>query len=248
MTYIDLINRVLRRLREDTVVTSTETDYSRVVADIISEIHQECVSEHDWSSMRHEITLALIPSQKAYNLGLTIANGGNVPNTQRITNNDSYVVFDENNAPMAWLFADTSDDQGDQMIMVAPTTMETLHQRDRDLTNELPYHFSYRLHPSNEGLELSVWPLPTVAKTVRLVMWTPSSELVPDGTMDNTTLLVPWRPIYLGALMLAQNERGEEIGEPGHLAERRYYKALAKAIEADMATRVRTDQLEVVRD
>ena len=33
MTYLDLINGVLRRLREDTVITANETDYSQLVGE-----------------------------------------------------------------------------------------------------------------------------------------------------------------------------------------------------------------------
>jgi len=59
---------------------------------------------------------------------------------------------------------------------------------------------------------------------------------------------MPHRPVYLGALYLALNERGEEMGEPGGKAEQRYRVALNSAIEADQKAKVRSEEYEAVRD
>ena len=37
MTYLELINGVLRRLRENTVSTANETDYSSMIGDLIND-------------------------------------------------------------------------------------------------------------------------------------------------------------------------------------------------------------------
>lgn len=248
MTFLDLLNKVLRRLREDTVNTMDGTEYSRLVSEFIAEIHQECVEVHDWTSMRHTINLAVANGTRTYNLGKTIANGGNVPNTERVTTTDSLLVYDQYNQPMAFLFDSDSDTQGNRMIPISQTNMERLYQSNRALTNTEPNYFSYRLHPSNDGLELTLWPIPATTRTARLTFWTPEEEPTTEGTDDNTALLVPWKPVYLGTLMLALNERGEEMGEPGNIAERRYYNSLARAIEADQQLGGRTNQQEFVRD
>lgn len=248
MTFLSLLNKVLRRLREDTVNTMDSTDYSRLVSEFIAEIHQECVEVHDWTSMRHPITLAVASGTRTYNLGLTIANGGNVPNTERVTKTDSLLVYDELNRPMAFMFDDSSAAQGDRMLPISHTAMERLYQSDRALTNTEPNYFSYRQHPSNDGLELTIWPIPSANRTVRFTFWTAEDEPETDGTDDNTVILVPWKPVYLGAVMMALNERGEEMGEPGNMAERRYYNALARAVETDQQLSGRTDQYEFVRD
>lgn len=248
MTFLEVLNKVLRRLREDTVNTMDSTEYTRLVSEFIAEIHQECVEVHDWTSMRHTITLAVASGTRTYNLGLTIAQGGNVPNTERVTTTDSLLVYDESNQPMAFLFDDASHAYGDRMFHISQTDMERLYQSDRALTNQDPTYFSYRLNPSNGGLELTLWPIPASDRTIRFTFWTPESEPDTDGTDDNTVLLVPWKPVYLGALMMALNERGEEMGEPGAMAERRYYNALSRAIESDQQLTGRTDQQEFVRD
>ena len=49
-------------------------------------------------------------------------------------------------------------------------------------------------------------------------------------------------------LFLAFNERGEEMGEPGNMAERRYATSLVDAIDADVQRTGRTNRLEFYRD
>jgi hypothetical protein len=92
---------------------------------------------------------------------------------------------------------------------------------------------AFRNSPDGDGLEALLCPPPTVACFLRIRMWTPEDDIDVDAD-DNRTLLVPWRPLYLGALYLALNERGEEIGEPGGVAERRYNQSVSGAIEADV--------------
>jgi hypothetical protein len=247
MTVIELVNKVLKRLREGTVVTVNETEYSALIGEFISDVHSECVEAHDWSSMNHFIDVDIVPGQREYNLGELVGNGGNVPNDQRPTNNDSLLIFDKNNRPMAFLFDDEDDAMGEQIIACSMNDLDYLYQSDRALDNSEPYHMSLSLAPENEGWMLYVWPLPQEARLIRVKFWTPPL-ILGDGEDDNTEVLLPWRPVYLGALRLALNERGEEIGEPGNMAEQRYYKALSSAIEADLKLGERTNQYEMRRD
>jgi hypothetical protein len=60
--------------------------------------------------------------------------------------------------------------------------------------------------------------------------------------------LIPDRPIYELALIYAYNERGEELGEPGSEAYRRYERALGTAIEDDVNLDERADKFEWRRD
>src|SRR5262245_37683412 len=243
MTVLEVVNKVLKRLREDTVTASDAEEYSSLIAEFVADIHSECVEQHDWSSMNHYINLELVPGQRTYNLG----EGGVVDDAERETNNDSHLIFDARNRPMAFLFDDENDQYGEQIFACSVADMDRLFQLDRQMENEQPYHISYNLAPGNEGVELNVWPLPAASRLLRLKFWTPPL-ILGDGSDDNTELLMPWRPVYLGALYLALNERGEEIGEPGNIAEQRYLRARSSAIESDLKLGTRSDQYEAVRD
>lgn len=56
MTYLNLVNNVLRRLRESEVTTVTENTYSKMVGDFINDAKQLVEDAWDWSALRTTLT------------------------------------------------------------------------------------------------------------------------------------------------------------------------------------------------
>ena len=52
MTYLNLVNNVLRRLREDTVSTVSNDTYSTMVGDFVNDAKEMVESAWDWSALR----------------------------------------------------------------------------------------------------------------------------------------------------------------------------------------------------
>ena len=50
MTYLNIVNNVLRRLREDTVTTISANTYSAMVGDFINDAKQLVENAWDWSN------------------------------------------------------------------------------------------------------------------------------------------------------------------------------------------------------
>jgi hypothetical protein len=247
MTILQIVNRVLRRLREDAVTSLVETDYSRLIVDFLHDTHQECIERHDWSAMEHVVDVPVDAAQRVLDLSQNETDGGDVSDSSRVPKNDSSLLFDECGLAQAWLFDDSSENDGDQLRMVSTQQMERLYQLDRDYSGEDPTCFSLTMHPSRDGLQMTLWPPAASACHIRLRLWTPEDEV--DETTDAArTLLVPSRPLVLGTLMLALNERGEELGEPGNKAEQRYYDAISGAIEQDVGRRAQTNRYEARRE
>ena len=76
MTYIQIINSVLRRLREDTIATNWvgdlvgstgPTDYQVMIGDFVNEVKTEVEDAWDWTSLRRIETVATIADQRSYN-------------------------------------------------------------------------------------------------------------------------------------------------------------------------------------
>jgi len=234
----------MRRLREAEVVSTTDSDYATLVAEFVSDIHQDVMEIYDWTALRHTIDLDLVTSQQTYDLARLVADGGAVVAGGRVTNQGSVILWDNCDRPQTWIFDNSSDINGSSMYLLSDAELQSLYQGDRAQTILDPVFFSLRQSASQEGLEFSVYQLPSSSRRVRIRFWTPEAVLEADGTDDATVIRVPWRPIYLGTLALALNERGEELGEPGNVAETRYENALAAAIEADKQARSRTDEYE----
>lgn len=247
MTLLQIVNRVLKRLREDTVASLDSTDYSLMVTEMLYDVHQQCLEAYDWSAMEHVVDVPVDALQRVLDLTRLEADGGDIEAGGRITKNESHVVYDLHGRPQAWLFDSDTDTDGDRLIQVSEKDMEALLQQDRDETNDDPTYFSLRMSPDRAGLQLSIWPPPTSTKHIRIRFWTPEDEI--DATdEDSRTVLVPDRPLLLGTIMLALNERGEELGEPGNIAERRFYDALSGAIEQDMKRRGWVNEYEAWRE
>lgn len=250
-TQLTLINNVLRRLREDTVATPTESDYSTLLAMWVNDGIRALTDSYYWESLIHEITFELAASTATYDLSATIANGGVVTNGERPTTEHSMLEWDRTmRKPSAFLFDDVSDqNMNAQMRLISEADRTRKFQGRRDLSNELPVDFSLKLNPEGDGYDLSIWPLPTVARTVRIKFWTPQSELsISDNTDSGTSVIVNSAVVEAYVHMIASNERGEEMGEPGSVLEQRYIALLGAAMEAPMRTEERENRYESVRD
>lgn len=68
MTYLELVNSVLRKLREDEVTTVAESDYSRLIGDFVNDAKQNVENAWDWSGLRTTTTIDTVVGQSLYPL------------------------------------------------------------------------------------------------------------------------------------------------------------------------------------
>jgi hypothetical protein len=68
MNYLDLINNVLRRLREDEVSSVHQNNKSSIVADFINDAKRHVEESWDWSCLRTDITVPTAAGTAEYTL------------------------------------------------------------------------------------------------------------------------------------------------------------------------------------
>lgn len=68
MTYLNLVNNVLRRLREDTVTTVTNDTYSTMVGDFVNDAKNFVETAWDWSVLRSTLTITTAADDYTYSL------------------------------------------------------------------------------------------------------------------------------------------------------------------------------------
>lgn len=73
MTYLELVNKVLLRLREDTVATVGQTAYSSLIGEFVNDAFRQVEDAWDWSALR--TTLTVSTREDIFNYILT--NSGN---------------------------------------------------------------------------------------------------------------------------------------------------------------------------
>ena len=68
MTYLQAVNQVLRRLRENQVATVAESDYSTLIGDFINDARQYVEERWDWLSLEDEIDFTTTADVDTYAL------------------------------------------------------------------------------------------------------------------------------------------------------------------------------------
>ena len=131
MTYLDLVNNVLRRLRETEVSSVQSTSYSKLIGDLVNDAKDLVETSWDWSALR--TTLTITTTADVFNYSLTGSQNNikelNVLNDtsnlimQYQTNNwfDSQFLLGNpvSGAPMYYTYNGVDSD-GDTLIDVYP--------------------------------------------------------------------------------------------------------------------------------
>jgi len=68
MTYLELVNDVLARLRETSVSTVTETTYSTLIGKFVNDAKRQIEDAFSWNVLGQTITVTTAASTAAYSL------------------------------------------------------------------------------------------------------------------------------------------------------------------------------------
>jgi hypothetical protein len=205
MTYLDIVNNILRRLRERTVSTVNETSYSTLIAVLVNDAKEEVENAWQWSALR--TTLAATTEAGIFNYEL---NGSR----NRLTVLD--VVNDTSNFFMEYKSA---HEMNDLFLNQTPEQSEPRY-----------YSFNGVSTADNDTL-VDLYPIPDGAYNLRFNVVLRSVDL----TTDNEDLVIPTQPVIQLAYAKAVEERGEDGGVAAVSAYRTAERALSDAIALDAA-------------
>jgi len=132
MTYLNLMNNVLRRLREEETTSVTSTTYVKMVSDFINDAKKIVEEAADWSALRETIVITTSASDNSYSL----TGGGDNVKVMSVINdtqncfmeyqtkdwfNDSlYISNAVEGAPKYYTY-NGLDSSGDTEVLVGPT-------------------------------------------------------------------------------------------------------------------------------
>lgn len=68
MTYLQLVNSVLRRLREDQVATVDQTSYSLLIGELVNEAKETVEDAWDWTGLRTTIVVPTVADTSTYTI------------------------------------------------------------------------------------------------------------------------------------------------------------------------------------
>ena len=217
MTFRELINQVLIRLREDTISIdwsgdindSTVSAYEKVIGALVNDAKRHVEQRHDWLNLRSTVDIATVDGTKNYNL----SSGQEIKIMDAINNTT-----------------------GMHLRQVGKTYINTVTYPSQD-TGE-PLYYGFNGSDASNNLKVDLSPVPTTAHTI-------SFDIIKyqDDLAEATTVIsVPERPVILGAWARAISERGEDGGTQYSLMAQEASEALKQAIMLDSGnTRYETD-------
>lgn len=210
ITFLQAVNRTLVKLRESQCsALSGATDYQVLVANWVNEAKEEVEDAWDWNALQTKITVISVAGEDTYSL----SGGG-----------ENFELYD------AWNYSRNyrlqgpfnSDYVNQQVLLGGTSTSPSYFDFAGQDTNGDPI---IRVSPtaSSDG---EIWYFYGYAK---------QGYLETDGTDDNTSIIVPWKPVVYRAYAKAVSERGEDGGASFAEVDMDARNALSDAIAKDVA-------------
>lgn len=180
MTYLELVNEVLTRLREDVVTTVTQSDYSTLIGHYVNDAKRAVEDAYPWSAL--DASVGLTTSAGVYQYTLT--GSGLRPKYVTVNVTTSGQQTRVANRPPQWI------------------------QDQNQLTTVQSSRPCYYAWSGSDGTDRKVelHPTPDGTYSLSFNMNVPQAKL----TNDADELLVPYEPVVAYAYALAKLERGED--------------------------------------
>lgn len=213
MIYVDLINAVLRRLREASIQgnwsgtlpsATTVSDYQKLIGDLVNEAKREVEDAWNWSVLRHNPTITTVSDTQSYILTGT-------------TNRSRILLAQEQS-------------NGTVLQEMSDPYLQFTKYPSSSVQKTLPHYYSVTNIDSGTGsLTVEFEPVPDAAYNITFRTVTPQNDF--DNPLDD--LKVPHMPVILGAWARAIAERGEDGGSMSDMVFGQYQNALSDAIQID---------------
>jgi len=209
MTYRELINQVLIRLREDTITSdwsgaindsTTVSAYQKVIGALINDSKKSIEGYHDWLNLRETVNVSTVAGTKNYNLS-----SGQEIKVIDVVNNTSGIHLSQVSRQYINTVKYPTDDTGE------------------------PLYYAFNGTDTSNNLKIDLSPVPTSVQTLSFDIVKPQDDL----TLAATVLKIPAKPVILGAWARAIAERGEDGGTQSSLMAQEANDAIKQAIMLD---------------
>lgn len=205
MTYLQLVNNILTRMRENTVSNVGETPYASLIGTLINDAKYEVEHAWDWSGLRTTIEVQVIAGTTNY----TIANSSS-------TFKPLVVINKTDNKEMTQI----SDVEMTKKLTLTPVQTGT------------PTEYAYNgLDSATDDTKVDFYPIPDATNYIDFT----GIARTPAMTTNLEVLSIPVQPVLLLAWAKAIEERGEDGGMASSMAYAYAQRALADAVSMDVS-------------
>jgi hypothetical protein len=213
MTYREIINSVLRRLRETSISSNWSgslvdaaavTDYQKLIGDLVNEAKREVEDAWNWSILRASPTITTVADTQAYTLTGT-------------TERSRILIAQEQS-------------NGTILQEMSDPYLQFTKYPTSSVQKTIPHYYSVTGVDASTGyLNIEFDPVPDAAYNITFRVVNPQDDI----TAATTVIKAPHMPVILGAWARAIAERGEDGGSMSDMVFGQYQNALSDAIQID---------------
>ena len=182
MTYIEIVNDVLIRLREAEVQNVSSTPYSKLIGKYVNDAKRFVEDSYNWNALTATVTVATTPS--LFN----------------------YVLV---GAGQRFKVVDVVNSEEDVFLKYVPNTTITNWMLNTNSTQTgAPLYYNFNGVDLNGDTQVDLYPVPDAVYNIYFNTIVPQAALSADSDMP----YVPVEPIIKYAYAMATAERGEDQG------------------------------------
>jgi hypothetical protein len=156
MTYLELVNDVLVRLREPVVTTFNETTYSTLIGKFVNDAKRQIEDAFSWNALGQTITVTTAASTSSYSL----TGAGQKFQVMDVINTTSNVGLTNIS------FVDMN-----RKLNFTP------------LANQIPIEFAFDGVDASYNTKVSLYPIPDGVYTIKFALTVPQATLSSDATV-----------------------------------------------------------------
>jgi hypothetical protein len=153
-TYLDVVNNVLRRLREPTVTSVNDTDYSAMIGVFVNDAKREVEDAYDWNALSD--TLTAVTSAGVFN----------------------YVLV---GSKTRFRVIDVLNDTQDFELKYAPTSWMNRQYLITDTQDGEPLYYNFNGVDTNGDTQVDLYPVPDGVYNIRFNLTIPQADLSADN-------------------------------------------------------------------
>lgn len=208
MTYLELVNKVLLRLRESSASTiqgsENSNQYARLIGEFVNEAKSQVEAAWDWSALRTTLTL---------------------------TTTSGVFNYELNNSRNNFKVLDVWNDSDDIEMQYKDATWFNREFLTASPQTGTPLYYNFNGVSVDGDTQVDIYPIPDAVYALRFNVTQRNLPLSADGDK----LVIPTRPVILLATAMAIEERGEDGGQQSMNAYAAAQSALADEIALDAA-------------
>lgn len=186
MTYLELINDVLIRLRETQVTTATLTPYSTLIGKFVNDAKRQVEDSYNWNALNETITVTTNGSTYQY----SVTGAGQKFRVSQVLNTTSNVVMQN-----------------------IPVDLMNRYQNFTPIVQNIPTQYCFEDVDNNGDTKVTLFGRPNGVYVIKFFLTVPQAPLTSDSTLVSVPDVLVAQNAYARALVERGEDGGLNSSE-----------------------------------